>query len=197
MRRSSPSERRIFNLARLSTPVQTLLPGIPSIQKCSSRRSGFYYKPLGFEDVAPLKVVWNLLVPPGGRDCRTVKAKTASPQFTATKALALGKRPDRYSLFSRRKIIGTCGRNNSNYVRTTQRCCQGSVPADRSRNRPQEGPSTARLPAHRTQARTGRSAPQNESDSQHISATSQCRGGIQQEQNPLAFEDCVACWRRD
>src|SRR5258708_18755840 len=40
------------------------LSGITSIQKCSRRRSGFYYKPLGFEDVAHLKVVWNLLIPP-------------------------------------------------------------------------------------------------------------------------------------
>jgi hypothetical protein len=115
------------------------LPGTPSIQKCSHRRSGFYYKPLGFEDVAHLKVVWNLLVPPGGLDCRTLKAKAASPQFTAAKALALGKRPDRHSLFSRRKIIGTRRgtiprRNDSQYVRSTRRCCQGSVPADRSRN---------------------------------------------------------------
>src|SRR5260370_9396724 len=66
MRRNSPSERRALHLARPSTPVQTqgsLLPGIPSIQKYFSRRSGFYYKPLGFEDVAHLKVVWNLLIP--------------------------------------------------------------------------------------------------------------------------------------
>src|SRR5882762_5071153 len=89
------------------------LPAIPSVPKCSRRRSGFYCKPLGFEDVARLKVVWNLLIPSGGLDGRTVKAKTASPQFTATKALALGKRPDRRSLFSRRKIIAISGGNNS------------------------------------------------------------------------------------
>jgi hypothetical protein len=74
------------------------LPVIPSIQKMLSSRC-FYYKPLKYEDVAHLKVVWNLIVPLGALDCRTPKAKTASPQFTATKALALGKPLDRLIIF--------------------------------------------------------------------------------------------------
>ena len=81
MRRSSPSERRIFNLARLSPPVRTQGCVYQAYQVSKNvlvEEVGFYYKPLGCEDVAHLKVVWNLLVP-AGEDCRTLKAKTASP----------------------------------------------------------------------------------------------------------------------
>src|SRR4029077_10023381 len=111
------------------TPVQTqrsLYQPYQSVAKCSRRRSGLYCKPLGFEDVAHLKVVWNLLIPPGDLDCRTREAMTAGPQFTATKALALGKRPNAH-YFDVVKSWQSGGGTIPSLCRSRPRCCQGSV----------------------------------------------------------------------